>query len=108
MKILRGLACSGILVFFLAGCTAQLTAADRDLMNQAIDSANGAAVSAEKAEASALSADGAANRAEAAAVNAENAAARAEAAANRAAQEAAAAEDSALKAEKAFEMGLRK
>ena len=98
----------GVMLVFMAGCTAQLTPADKNLLNQALESAANTSQSMQKAEA-------AANRAKKAANNAESAAALAKDAANSAAdamkgaeQAAATAEESAIKAVKAFEMGLKK
>lgn len=79
---------------FLAGCTAQLTQSDRDLLNQALEASKSAATSAQ--------------RAESAADRAEQAARRADSSAAQAKQSAAEAKKSASEAKKAFEMGLTK
>ena len=59
---------------FLAGCTAQLTQADRDLLNQALAAGKSAAQSEQRAEAAANRASEAARRAETAAAQAERSA----------------------------------
>ncbi len=85
----------GVSLFFLAGCAAQqMTQADRDLMNQAIESSKAASASAQKAESAATRAEAATDRSEASAKRAEAAAVKAE--------------QSAMKAQKAFETGLKK
>jgi predicted RNA-binding protein associated with RNAse of E/G family len=98
-QILLGGAALGLMV--MTGCTAQMTQADRDLLNQALESGQMAAQEAQKAQASAGMASDAAARAETAAERAETAAAAAE-------KSAAMAADSAMKCEKAFEMGQMK
>ena len=98
-----------VLGFFLAGCTAHLSAEDQAKLDAALlKAADAATVSeqnaAESAKYAARTEEGAAkaaDRATAAALSAEAAAKRAEAA-------AIVAEDSAAKAVKAYEMGLRK
>jgi hypothetical protein len=101
--------------FLLTGCAAQLSQADRDLLNQAKEasvsasqSAQAAAGSVAQAESAVQRADAAAMRADAAASRAEAAAKRAEAAANSAEVSASGAKQSAADAKKAFEMSLKK
>lgn len=96
--ILGGAALS---VMVLSGCSAQLSATDRELINQAVQSGQMAADQAQKAQVSAGMASDAAMRAE-------ESAQRAEAAAAQADKSAAAAEASAQKAERAFEMCQKK
>jgi hypothetical protein len=105
----------GVLVLCLAGCTAGLSQADKNLLNQSLEAGTAASQSAKAAEASAVLAQSAAAASEASAANAADATGRAEAAVANAADavdraEAASgrAEQSAMKAAKAFELGLRK
>ncbi len=98
-QIFLGGAALGLMV--MTGCTAQMTQADRDLLNQALESGQMAAQQAQNAQAAAGMASDAAARAEASADRAEAAAAAAE-------RSAAIAADSAKKAEKVFEMGQMK
>jgi hypothetical protein len=81
-------------VMVLSGCSAQLSATDRELINQAVQSGQMAADQAQKAQVSAGMASDAAMRAEESAQRAEAAAAAAQA--------------SAQKAERAFEMCQKK
>ncbi len=86
-RIWLALATAVVSGVFLAGCTAQLTQTDRDLLNQALAASESAAQSEQRAEAAAERAYSAAQRAESAAAKAER---------------------SANDAKKAFEMGLTK
>jgi membrane-bound lytic murein transglycosylase len=98
-QILMGGAALSVMV--LSGCTAKLSATDREMLNKAAQSGQMAADYAQKAQASAGMASDAAMRADGAAQRAEDAAARAE-------QSAADAAASAKKAERAFEMCQKK
>lgn len=92
----------------LAGCSAQLSQADRNLLNQALEASRNAGSSAQTAQAAATRAETAAQKAESAAQRAESAATRAVQAAGTAESAAAQAQQSADQAKKAFEMGLKK
>jgi hypothetical protein len=96
----------GLLV--LSGCTTQLSPADRNLLNQALDSGQMATQQAAKAQTAAGMASDAAARAEDAAMRAESAAAAVDKSAGMASASADAAAASAAKAAKAFEMGQMK
>jgi len=96
----------GLLV--LSGCTTQLAPADRDLLNQALNSGQMATQQAAKAQTAAGMASDAAARAEDAAVRAESAVAAADQSATMAAKSADFAAASAAKAAKAFEIGQMK
>jgi hypothetical protein len=98
-QIMLGGAALSIMV--LGGCTAQLSTADRELLDQAVQSGKVAEDYAQKAQASAGMASDAAMRAD-------EAAQRAEAAALQAGQSAADAQASAEKAQRAFEMCQQK
>lgn len=88
-------------VMVLSGCTAQLSATDREMLDKAVQSGQMSADYAQKAQASAGMASNAAMRSE-------EAAQRAEAAALQAEQSAADAQSSAEKAQRAFEMCQQK
>lgn len=112
MKLL-GMLIVGTMV--LTGCAAQLSDADRALLNKAVDSGRSGTQVLQAAEAAAARAEQAAVRSESAATRAEQAAAQsdvaakgAEASASQAASQAGQAQQNALKAEKAFEMKIRK
>jgi uncharacterized iron-regulated membrane protein len=117
-KVQFGLATAAVLLMALTGCTAKLAKEDREILNQALTASQAATQSAQAAEAAAGRADGAAkraeaavtaaSRAEAAAQKAEAAAQSAEASAAQAQTAAGQAEQSALKAQKAFETGMKK
>jgi len=85
----------------LSGCAAQLSEADRALLNQAVESGRTSSKTLQAAEAAASQAEQSAVRAESAATRAEVAASQAQLAAGQAQQEA-------LKAEKVFEMKIKK
>jgi hypothetical protein len=91
----------GLVLILVAGCTPQLCPADKNLLNQALESSESAAQSEKNAEAAAAQAEDAAMQAKESAASAQEAASQAEAAADKA-------EQSAAKAAKAFEMGLQK
>lgn len=94
----------GIMVagaMMLSGCVAQLSDADRALLNQAVESGKASSQTLQAAEA-------AASQAEQSALKAESAATRAELAAGQAQLAAGQAQQDALKAEKAFEMKIKK
>lgn len=93
-KIQFGLATAGVMMMVLTGCTAKLAQEERDILNQALAASKTAAQSAQAA-------DAAAGRAEAAAQ-------KADAAAQSAGVSAGQAEQSAIKAQKAFEMSMKK
>jgi len=85
----------------LSGCAAQLSDADRDLLNKAVESGRSGSQTLQAAESAAV-------RAEQAAAQSESSAKEAEASASQAASQAGQAQQNALKAEKAFEMKIKK
>lgn len=94
----------GIMVagaMMLSGCAAQLSDADRALLNQAVESGRTSSQTLQAAAAAASQAEQSAQKAESAATRAELAASQAQLAAGQAQQDA-------LKAEKAFEMKIKK
>ena len=97
------LVASAASAMFLAGCSAQLSPADKELLNQALASGQTATQAAQQATDAATRADSAASTAEAAARTASAAATRAESAAQQAQLSASQAQDAALKAQKAFD-----
>lgn len=92
---------ASLVLLVLSGCAAQLSTADRDLLNQAVESGEMAKAQAAKAQTSADMASDAAARAAASAAAADQSA-------SMAASSADAAAASAARAAKAFEMGQRK
>lgn len=92
----------------LTGCAAQLSDADRALMNKAVESGRNGSQAQQAAEAAASRAEQAAVRSESAATRAEQAAVQSEAAVKGAQAAAGQAQQDALKAEKAFEMKIKK
>ncbi|OGR30056.1 MAG: hypothetical protein A2005_11240 [Desulfuromonadales bacterium GWC2_61_20] len=106
MKKVLVLLAAGVVA--LSGCAAQLSEADRELLNKAVESGRNSSQSLQAAEAAATRAEQAASRAEQAAAQSEAAARAADAAASQAASQAGQAEQNALKAEKAFEMKIKK
>ena len=92
----------------LSGCAAQLSDADRDLLNKAVESRRSGSQTLQAAESAAVRAESAAVRAEQAAAQSESSAKEAAASASQAASQAGQAQQNALKAEKAFEMKIKK
>jgi len=105
-KTLLGMLVVGAVI--LTGCAAQLSDADRNLLNKAVASGRDGSQTLQAAEAAAIRAEQAAVRSESAATQSEAAAREAEAAASQAASQAGLAQQNALKAEKAFEMKIKK
>jgi hypothetical protein len=107
-KVKLALGSAGLALVLLTGCTANLSTADRNLLNQALEASKTATASSQKAEAAAVRAEVAANSAETMANRAESAAKDAQSAAQTATTAADRATQQADKCQKAFEMGLKK
>ncbi|HKK00572.1 MAG TPA: hypothetical protein VJ955_00255 [Desulfuromonadales bacterium] len=107
-KMKLALGSAGLALILLTGCTAQLSTADRNLLNQALEASKTSTVASQKAETASQKAEAAAVRAEVAANSAETMANRAETSARNAQNAAQTATTAAEKSQKAFEMGLKK
>lgn len=99
---------AGIGLAVMSGCAAQLSEADRALLNSALDSSKASSATVQQAEAAATRAEQAAGKAEAAAAQADASAQSAAASASQATTLAGQVQQNAVKAEKAFDMKLKK